>query len=117
MMFFISLPWPPSSNSYYRRGQHATYMSKQGRQFKDEVAELVAESAQPPLAGRLYVSISLSSTTKRAYDIDNRIKATLDSLQDAGVFADDEQIDELSIIRRPPGGGYARVLIIEKGNS
>ena len=42
----IDLPFPPSVNTYYRRGAHATYMSKAGRKFKTEVAEIVSQSKQ-----------------------------------------------------------------------
>lgn len=51
---------------------------------------------------------------KRKIDIDNRIKCVLDALQDAGVFNDDFQVDELSIARgKPIKGGAIRVLIEE----
>ena len=51
---------------------------------------------------------------KRKIDIDNRIKSVLDALQDAGVFDDDFQVDELSIVRgKPIKGGAIRVLIEE----
>lgn len=110
----LTLPWPPSVNTYYRRGQHATYLSPKGREFKQQVADIVSDAGQQTLTGRLFVSIALSSPTKRAFDVDNRIKACLDALQDAGVFNDDEQVDELHVVRRPNGGGWAKILIIEK---
>ena len=110
----LILPFPPSVNTYYRRGQHATYLSKAGRDYKETVADIVAEEQIQTISGRLYVSIALSSKTKREYDIDNRIKAVLDALQDAGVFDDDEQIDEINVVRREPGGDYAKVLVIRK---
>jgi crossover junction endodeoxyribonuclease RusA len=51
---------------------------------------------------------------KRKIDIDNRIKCVLDALQDAGVFDDDFQVDELSIVRgKTIKGGAIRVLIEE----
>jgi crossover junction endodeoxyribonuclease RusA len=86
-------------------------MSKGGRKFKGDVADMVAASPQR-IEGRLQVSIALSCPTKRSYDIDGRIKATLDSLQDAGVFDDDEQVDELIVTRQPVSkGGYCKVVI------
>ena len=39
---------------------------------------------------------------KRRRDLDNILKALLDSLVHAGVLIDDEIIDELHIIRLPP---------------
>ena len=51
---------------------------------------------------------------KRKIDIDNRIKCVLDALQDAGVFNDDFQVDELTIVRgKTIKGGGIRVLIEE----
>jgi len=110
----LELPFPPSVNTYYRRGPHSTYLSPKGREYKQAVAEIVAAEGVPIRTGRLYVAIALSSPTKRAFDIDNRIKSVLDAMQDAGVFADDEQIDEINVVRRPQGGGWARVMVWEK---
>ena len=57
---------------------------------------------------------------KRKIDIDNRIKAVLDALEDAGVFNNDFQVDHLEIIRgEPVKNGGIRVLIetIDKTSS
>ena len=113
-MIILNLPFPPSVNTYYRRGAHTTYMSKGGREYKAKVAEYIAESNTPKLgASRLSLEIVLWPKDKRKYDIDNRIKALLDSLQDAGVFDDDEQIDQINVYRGigEHKGGCARVLI------
>jgi len=113
-MIILNLPFPPSVNTYYRRGAHATYMSKQGREYKAKVADYIVESGTPKLgAARLALDIVLWPKDKRKYDIDNRIKALLDSLQDAGVFDDDEQIDQINIFRGSGEvkGGQAKVMI------
>ena len=117
-MIVLNLPFPPSVNTYYRRGAHTTYMSKGGRDYKKAVAEYIAESNTPKLgAARMSLEIVLWPKDKRKYDIDNRIKALLDSLQDAGVFDDDEQIDQINIYRGTGTvtGGQARVLIWLEG--
>lgn len=115
-MVAFELPFPPSSNTYYRRGRYATYLGPSGRAFKTLVAELISTQGQGidlPLEGRLSVFLSLYSPTRRSYDIDNRIKAVLDSLQDAGVFENDEQIDELCIARKEvTKGGKCKVVIV-----
>ena len=117
-MIILNLPFPPSVNTYYRRGAHTTYMSKGGREYKQKVAEYIADSNTPKLgASRLSLEIVLWPKDRRKYDIDNRIKALLDSLQDAGVFDDDEQIDQINI-HRGTGiikGGSARVMIWVEG--
>jgi crossover junction endodeoxyribonuclease RusA len=89
-------------------------MSKQGREYKAKVADYIAESNSPKLgSARLALDIVLWPKDKRKYDIDNRIKALLDSLQDAGVFDDDEQIDQINIFRGSGEvkGGQAKVII------
>ena len=54
---------------------------------------------------------------KRKMDIDNRIKATLDALEHAGVFDDDFQVDHLEMIRGEPiKGGLLHVVIEEIPN-
>jgi crossover junction endodeoxyribonuclease RusA len=115
-MVAFDLPFPPSANTYYRRGRYATYLAPNGRAFKTLVAELISTHRQAsvfPLEGRLSVFLSLYSPTRRSYDIDNRIKAVLDSLQDAGVYENDEQIDELCIARKEvTKGGKCQVVIV-----
>jgi len=113
----ISLPWPPSSNTYYRRGRFATYLAPSGRAYKENVAEVISThypQLSNPLEGRLAVFLSISAPNKRKVDIDNRIKPVLDALQDAGVYDNDEQIDFLSVTRCPIGKGYCNVVIVEE---
>jgi crossover junction endodeoxyribonuclease RusA len=89
-------------------------MSKQGREYKKAVADYISESNTPKLgSARLYLEVVLWPKDKRKYDIDNRVKALLDSLQDAGVFDDDEQIDQINVYRGigVVKGGNVRVLI------
>ena len=115
-MIVLELPFPPSVNTYYRRGAHATYMSKAGREYKQTVAEYVSCNDFPKFGSkRLSVSMVVWPRDKRVFDIDNRIKSVLDSLQDAGLFDDDSQIDELCIYRGShivPGGSI-KVMIEE----
>lgn len=113
MIQFV-LPWPPSVNTYYRRGAHATYMSKAGRKFKTDVADIVSQSKQSKVgAARIRINMVVWPRDRRKFDLDNRIKSVLDSLQDAGVFDDDEQIDEINIARgnKIVSGGCVHVLI------
>jgi len=107
----LVLPWPPSSNTYYRSvsmgGGCRVILSKRGREFRQEVIELLdsrfAEDeelrAYLPLVDRLGVGIMLDPPTRRAFDVDNRAKAVLDALEHAGVYEDDGQIDSLTLTR------------------
>lgn len=112
MAVSLHLPFPPSANTYYRRGRHATYLSPQGRAYKAAVSDAAA-IVGIKLEGRLDVFVALSSPTKRKYDLDNRIKPLQDAMQDAGLYDDDEQIDRLTVVRHPPSnGGYCKVVMV-----
>jgi crossover junction endodeoxyribonuclease RusA len=51
------------------------------------------------MTGKLRVTITANPPDQRARDLDNLLKAPLDALAKAGVYADDKQIDELMIKR------------------
>lgn len=112
-MLILSLPFPPSVNSYRTVYRGMMRLSKEGRAFKAAVSDYVVEYRVPKLGdSKLRISMVLFPRDKRKIDIDNRIKSVLDALQDAGVFNDDFQVDELSIVRgKPVKGGAIRVLI------
>ena len=108
----LILPWPPSVNTYYRsvsfKGRGCrVLLSKRGREYRTEVGELIDRLCRDdadgckafPYTDRLSVDITLNPPNRRKFDIDNRIKATLDALQHAAVFEDDEQVDSLSVQR------------------
>ena len=112
-MLILSLPFPPSVNSYRTVYRGMMRLSKEGRAFKAAVSDYVVEYRVPKLGdSKLRISMVLFPRDKRKIDIDNRIKSVLDALQDAGVFNDDFQVDELSIVRgKPVKGGAIRVMI------
>ena len=90
-------------------------LSQKGREFKAAVADYVVEYKVPKLGdAKLRVTMVLFPRDKRKVDLDNRIKAVLDALENAGVFNSDFQVDELSIVRgKTIKGGAIRVLIEE----
>lgn len=112
-MLTIDLPFPPSSNTMYRNFRGRMVLSPKGREFKAQVADIVAYG-QYRIEGRLSMFISIASPTKRKFDLDNRIKPIQDALQDAGVFDDDEQIDSLTIVRQEPVKGGRCTVVITK---
>lgn len=101
----LTLPWPPTVNTYYRNVNGKTLISEKGRQYRAAVADQVLiQRGAKQLAGRLAVAIVAHVPDKRRRDLDNLLKSTLDSLTHAGVWLDDQQIDALSISRGPIGG-------------
>lgn len=98
----ITLPYPPSVNTYWRQFQGRTLLSKKGREYKQAVAVACLRNGLPRrLIGRIAMDIFATMPDRRRRDIDNITKCLIDSLAAAGVFADDEQIDDLHIRRGP----------------
>lgn len=102
----MTLPWPPSVNSYWRHptrgalaGRHL--ISEEGRRYRTLVAQLcLVNRLNGAKQGRLSVTIQAFPPDKRRRDLDNILKALLDSITHAGVIEDDSQIDDLRIVRR-----------------
>ena len=114
----LRLPYPPSVNNYLMHTPRGTFRTKAANAYRSVVAGLVVQELhmQPMLSGRLAVSIELTMPDRRKRDIDNAQKCLLDSLQAAGVFRDDSQIDFLQIRRlhvEPPGAADVCIEVIE----
>ncbi len=110
----LSLPYPPSTNHYWRHVGRRTLISREGRRYRECVCALLAASGLKRLDGRLSVTITLYVPDRRRRDIDNTQKAVLDSLVHARVFADDAQVDELVTRRGPVTRGGACIVEIEE---
>lgn len=111
----LTLPWPPSLNRYWRNVAGRTLISRDGRAYRSAVAWSVPAIHKQRMEGRLLVTIAASPPDRRKRDLDNMLKAVLDSLSHAGVYVDDSQIDYLSVERRAPKkGGEMRVCVQEQ---
>lgn len=133
-MIELTLPYPPSVNTYWRtttnkpkqfgagmklngvkRSPISVYISEKGQKFRADVmqAVLVARAAKR-LSGRMQIDVVLHPGDARPRDIDNAGKALFDSLAHAGVYIDDSQIDRIIISRGEIiKGGQCQVLITE----
>lgn len=112
-----TLPYPPTVNHYWRhvvcRGRVCVYVSDEGRAYRRRVQ--VAMAGAPTLSGRLRVIVRVCPPDHRARDLDNLMKCLLDSLTAAGIWGDDSQVDELTIVRDEPiRGGLVEVLASER---
>lgn len=108
----IVLPWPPSINHYWRHTRNGHYISQEGKAYRELVCLACAQ--QDIRFGpheRLMVSIEAYPPDRRRRDLDNVLKSLLDSLQCAGVYDDDSQIDFLSIRRNASLQGRVAVEI------
>lgn len=97
----LTLPYPPSVNHYWRHVSMRVLISKQGRDYRTAVRAAVLGQGwkADPLSGRLKLSMLAWMPDRRRRDLDNLQKSALDAMQEAGVYADDSQIDKLSIER------------------
>jgi crossover junction endodeoxyribonuclease RusA len=107
----ITLPFPPSVNSYWRHvmvGKHPrTLISEKGRLYrKNVIDECLVANVTNNLKGHLVCTLELYPPCNRRRDCDNHAKAVLDAMTHAKVYADDSQIIDLRIRmlpKQPPG--------------
>lgn len=114
-MITFTLPMPPTINTAYgRRRSGAMFVKQAGVDFRKNVAEIVAAAGHPKLTGRVSLFVAVHPATRAKQDLDNRSKTLQDALTHAGVWLDDEQIDDLHVVRREVvKGGMVRVVITE----
>ncbi len=111
-MIEITLPWPPSVNHYWRRCKDRYFISAEGKNYRETVNYLSLKARDKfSVEDRLEMIIQAYPPDKRRRDLDNVLKSLLDSLQHAGVYSDDSQIDSLSIERKLPLRGEVVVTI------
>ena len=93
----LTLPWPPSVNRYYRQYKGRAIISKEGREYRNTVVRTAWVTPYKTMTGLLSVSLVLYPPDRRRRNIDNILKALLDSMCKAGIYADDSQIKQLCI--------------------
>jgi crossover junction endodeoxyribonuclease RusA len=115
-MIALTLPYPPSTNHYWRHNKGRTHISEAGQAYRLAVVKATAQRGYTALTGRLAVVVDAFPPDHKRRDLDNAYKALLDSLTHAGLWLDDEQIDDLRIIRRrpeAPGAVVVRITEVE----
>jgi crossover junction endodeoxyribonuclease RusA len=113
-MIDLSLPWPPSVNRYWRTFQGRMIISAEGRTYRKAVADQVLiQRGAKHYQGKLKVQIEAWRPDNRRRDLDNLLKAVLDSLTHAGVWEDDGNIVDLRIYWADAIGGMLKVNIQE----
>ena len=113
------LPFPPTVNKMYATVGKMRVLSKRGREYQAEVTAAMQEQKLTDifLTGRLAVSIVMNPPCNRRRDIENFLKAPNDALTNCGLWKDDEQIDDLRIVRgikSKPGFLSVIVRVIEE---
>lgn len=112
-MLMLTLPYPPSVNTYWGfKGSHR-FLTPKAKTFKQEVWVAAFNSKHGGYNDkRLSITVNLYPPDKRVRDIDNVLKPLLDALTHAKLFNDDGQIDRLNVIRGDiVKGGLCTVII------
>lgn len=89
-MVTITLPYPPSSNRYWRNYRGVMVKSEQARQYQEQAGWIAKAKGLQPLVGDIDVRIDVYRPAKRG-DLDNTLKVILDSLNGIA-YQDDSQI-------------------------
>lgn len=114
MTIDLTLPWPPSVNTYWRTFQGRMIISANGRQYRKDVADQVLiQRGAKHIAGKVRVVIEAWRPDNRRRDLDNLLKAVLDGCTHAGVWEDDSNIVDLRIYWAPDIGGMLKVHVQE----
>jgi len=100
----ITLPYPPSVNNYWKSRwtgkfiQH--YITPDGRAFRQDVIRRLHDWDM--ILGPITLAVEVFPPDRRKRDLDNVLKALLDSMEHAGVFENDSQIVDLHVVKRDP---------------
>lgn len=113
----LTLPFPPSVNTYWRNTRKGVLISASGRSFRSNAIASIYEQLKrrpKPITVNVAVAVMLYPPTKHIRDLDNYLKALFDSLTHAGVWKDDRQIKQLLVEWGPTTkGGKAELTISE----
>jgi len=109
----ITMPYPPTVNTYYAVDRNRKILSRKGRSYKKEAMVYLYEQAVPKGGeGPYSIYIRVRPPDKRKRDIDNLIKPLLDSLVEYGAISDDSEVVDLRIQKfNPIKAGSVEVLI------
>ena len=94
------LPYPISTNRYWRTFRNRTIASKEAMEYRRKVAELVGVM---PVNDPVSLSIELhprltkgGKASKTCLDLDNCLKVTLDALQGC-LYGNDNQVKKIAL--------------------
>lgn len=111
-MIELTLPWPPTVNTYWRSFEGRVLISKKGREYRKAVADQVLiQRANKQIDYAVKVEIKAYRPDRRRRDLDNLLKAILDSMTHAGVMQDDALIEDLRVYWADEIGGMVKITV------
>ena len=115
-MLELTLPLPPSVNTYYKKYRNKLIISPAGQEFRRNVIALVdtiANIERFTKDDRLSLDVNFYPPDNRRRDLDNFCgKALQDALQHAGIYPDDSQLDSVTYNRMAVDRKWPRVEIV-----
>lgn len=114
-MVTISLPFPPSVNTIWRRGRGRTYLNPKYKAWQKEADAMYAQqraekSIGTPVVGAFEVHLAFSEKKRRkGADLDNRIKVCLDQAQRLGLIENDSLAEKITAAWAPVDGVFMRI--------
>lgn len=94
----ITLPLPPSANTYWRHVGTRVLLSKEARAYRERCAFAAAMQWKgAPLTGPVRIHADVFMPNKRG-DLTNREKQLLDAIQ-GRVIVDDSQVVDMRMVR------------------
>lgn len=107
MKWSAVIPTPLSVNRLYRSVNGRSILSREGREWKREAASFLVGA---PQLGDGPFRVEVALPKKIRGDVDNRLKAAIDLLQDAGVISNDRYVHDLRVYR---GDGAETIVTVE----
>jgi crossover junction endodeoxyribonuclease RusA len=100
-MLNFYLNWMPSINNYYVKTRNGVFLSKAGRHARQSGIELINQQLGDieTILHDIHLSVVCYPPNNRSYDIDNRLKPILDTLQDSRVIGNDSQVQQIAVYR------------------
>lgn len=95
----LRLPYPPSTNTYWRHVGPKVLISAAGRKYRETVQTLLRFTHSQAPQGELCVEIDVYPPDRRRRDLDNVLKALLDACTAAEVWEDDSLVSRLVVNR------------------
>lgn len=96
----LILPYPPSTNHYIASSGSRRFLTREAKSYRLVVQTIVLGQLVRFGAMRLKVQIEVFAPDNRKRDLDNLLKNIQDALENAQLYNNDNQIDDLQIIRR-----------------
>jgi crossover junction endodeoxyribonuclease RusA len=117
MILNITLPWPPSINTYWRTVDGRILISADGRAYRKAIVNQIGAQGNQKhfkhFDGPIKMIIEAYRPDNLRRDLDNLFKAPLDAMAHAGVYEDDSQIKDLRIYWADTIGGMLKVHIVD----